>query len=130
MDYIKISAVAHNGVIIILFVLELVMFYPIFNKVEPKENHMGGLFKMLYIFGIGILLTPACALIIFASEPMFNTYTDGDAWLSAMELCVPSGTLDSLVGQGMISGPEYFTDSDPIHDQQAAGIIMKVKQEI
>ncbi len=47
-----------------------------------------------------------------------------------MELCVPAGTLDSLVGQGMISGPEYFTNSDPIHDQQAAGIIMKVMQEV
>lgn len=130
MDSLKMSAVAHNAVIILLFVLSLVMFYPIFNKVEPRENHMGGLFKMLYIFGIGVLLTPACALIIFASEPMYSTYTDGDAWLSAMELCVPAGTLDSLVGQGMISGPEYFTDSDPIHDQQAGGIIMKVMQEI
>src|SRR5699024_12668559 len=81
MDGLKMSAVAHNGVIIILFVLALVMFYPIFNKVEPKENHMGGLFKMLYSVGIGILLTPALALIIFASDPMFNTSTDGAASL-------------------------------------------------
>src|SRR5699024_11180056 len=76
MDGLKMSAVAHNGVIIILFVLALVMFYPIFNKVEPKENHMGGLFKMLYIFGIGILLKPACAVIIFASEPISNAYAN------------------------------------------------------
>lgn len=130
MDNLKMSALAHNAVIVILFILALVMFYPIFNKVEPRENHMNGLFKMLYIFGIGMLLTPACALIIFASEPMFRTYTSGDAWLAAMELCVPSGTLDSLKGQGMISGPEYFTDAHPIHDQQTGGIIMKVMQEV
>lgn len=130
MDNLKMSATAHYAVIIILFVLALVMFYPIFNKVEPRENHMNGLFKMLYIFGIGMLLTPACALIIFASDPMFRTYTNGDAWLAAMELCVPAGTLESLKGQGMISGPEYFTGMDPIHDQQTGGIIMKIMQEV
>lgn len=130
LDWTKSHILVHTGVHIILFLTALVVFYPIFNKVEPEEKHMGGLFKMLYIFGIGMLLTPACGLIIFAQSAVYETYTNGDAWLSAMELCVPSGILEGLKGQGMISGPEYFTDSPPRMDQQTGGIIMKVLQEV
>lgn len=130
LDFLKQSGPLHSGFNGLLFLLALLMFYPVFNKVEPKENHMGGLFKMLYVFGIGALLTPACGLIIFAGTPLYETYTDGDAWLSAMELCVPSGVLDGLKGQGLISGPEYFTNTTPIMDQQTGGIIMKVLQEV
>lgn len=130
MDGLKMDATLHTLALLTLFVLSIIMFYPIFNKVEPRENHMGGLFKLLYIFGIGMLLTPACALIIFAQTPLYATFTEGEAWLSAMELCVPSGVLEGLKGQGMISGPEYFTNTSPIHDQQAGGIIMKVLQEV
>ncbi|GAB3069395.1 cytochrome c oxidase assembly factor CtaG [Salinicoccus sesuvii] len=130
LDFLKHNATLHSGFNILLFMLSLLMFYPIFNKVEPQEKHMGGLFKLLYIFAIGALLTPACALIIFAGQPLYSTYTDGDAWLAAMELCVPSGVLDGLKGQGIISGPEYFTNTTPLMDQQTGGIIMKVLQEV
>lgn len=130
LDFLKQSGALHSAFNALLFLLAILMFYPVFNKVEPRENHMGGLFKMLYVFGIGALLTPACGLIIFAGTPLYETYTDGDAWLSAMELCVPSGVLDGLRGQGLISGPEYFTDTTPVMDQQTGGIIMKVLQEV
>lgn len=130
LDFLKQSGMLHSAFNVMLFALALLMFYPIFNKVEPQKRHMGGLFKLLYIFGIGALLTPACGLIIFAGDPLYRTYTDGDAWLAAMELCVPSGVLDGLTGQGLISGPEYFTNTTPIMDQQTGGIIMKVLQEV
>ncbi|WP_411843981.1 cytochrome c oxidase assembly factor CtaG [Salinicoccus sp. HZC-1] len=130
LDFLKQNGPLHTTFNGLLFLLAILMFYPVFNKVEPKENHMGGLFKMLYVFGIGALLTPACGLIIFAGTPLYETYTDGDAWLSAMELCVPSGVLDGLKGQGLISGPEYFTNTTPVMDQQTGGIIMKVLQEV
>ena len=47
-----------------------------------------------------------------------------------MELCVPAGVLDSIAGSGMISGPEYFSNSTPLIDQQTGGVIMKVLQEV
>ncbi|GAA3717676.1 cytochrome c oxidase assembly factor CtaG [Salinicoccus jeotgali] len=130
LDFLKQEVILHAAFNVLLFMLALLMFYPVFNKVEPEEKHMGGLFKLLYIFGIGALLTPACGLIIFAENAVYSTYTDGDAWLSAMELCVPSGVLDGLKGQGLISGPEYFTDASPRMDQQTGGVIMKVLQEV
>ncbi|WP_250130335.1 cytochrome c oxidase assembly protein [Jeotgalicoccus sp. WY2] len=130
MDNLKMSATLHTLVLALMFLIAVMAFYPIFNKVEPEEEQLGGLFKLLYIFGIGVFVTPACALIIFASSPMYSTYTEGEAWLNAMALCVPAGILDSIAGAGMISGPEYFTNMTPLSDQRTGGIIMKVLQEV
>ena len=44
-----------------------------------------------------ILITPACSLIIFVDVPVYETYQSGEAWLKAMALCVPAGTLAGLV---------------------------------
>lgn len=130
MDNLKMNAILHTLVLAIMFLTAVMAFYPMFNKVEPEEEQLGGLFKLLYIFGIGAFVTPACALIIFASSPMYSTFTEGEAWLNAMALCVPAGILDNIAGAGMISGPEYFTNTTPLIDQQTGGIIMKVLQEI
>ncbi len=92
LDFLKQSGMLHSAFNVLLFALALLMFYPIFNRVEPQERHMGGLFKLLY--------------------------------------ALSSGVLDGLTGQGLISGPEYFTNTTPIMDQQTGGIIMKVLQEV
>ena len=81
---------------------------------------------MLYLSAI--LVTPACALIIFAEVPLFDSYSSGEAWLQAMALCVPAGTLSGLAGLG-VSGPEIFTDMSTVADQQLGGILMKTIQE-
>ncbi len=82
--------------------------------------------KVGYIFADGILLTPACALIIFADSPMYLTYSDPKAWAEALQLCVPPSTLATL----NLSGPEMFNSMPLIHDQQLGGVIMKIIQEI
>lgn len=58
------------------------------------------LHKLAYVFGNGVLLTPACALIIFADEPLFQTFA--------------GATIDNLT---------------PLQDQALGGIIMKITQE-
>ena len=57
---------------------------------------------------------------------MYETYTNADAWLKAMELCVPASTLAGLT----LSGPELFSNMTPLADQQLGGILMKIIQEI
>src|SRR5699024_7747266 len=91
---------------------------------------MNYLFKTLYVFGIGGLLLPACAMIIFTETPMFKTYTESAAWLKSMELCVPAGVLDSLKDQNIISGPEYFSNMSTLSDQRTGGVIMKILKEV
>ncbi|CAG7649976.1 cytochrome c oxidase assembly protein [Paenibacillus allorhizosphaerae] len=69
----------------------------------PEYNRLSDLKKIGYIFVNGILLTPACALIIFASHPMYEMY----ASVSEQYLLLPM-----------------------LDDQQLGGVIMKIVQEI
>ncbi len=51
------------------------MWWPMLNPL-PEYQTLSDIKKLGYMFVIGILLTPACALIIFATAPLFATYTD------------------------------------------------------
>ncbi len=125
LDTIKLNDWYHTLFTLILFISAIFFWWPIMNKTE-NGHQVSGLKKIGYIIGSAILITPACALIIFAPEPMYATYSNGDAWLKAMALCVPADTLASLT----LSGPELFTNMPAIEDQQLGGIIMKIIQEI
>ncbi|SDE33689.1 putative membrane protein [Bhargavaea beijingensis] len=129
LDTIKLSIPLHAIFTITLFLSALFMWWPILNKEDfaPKMNQ--GLHKIAYLIASAILITPACALIIFVDTPVYETYQSGEAWLQSMALCVPAGTLGVLAGAGL-SGPEVFTSMPILYDQQLGGVIMKILQEI
>ncbi|OCA83942.1 cytochrome c oxidase assembly factor CtaG [Pseudobacillus wudalianchiensis] len=124
-DYIKMSMLLHSLYTIGLFIFALFMWWPLVNDM-PEGRKLSGLKKVGYIFADGVLLTPACGLIIFASTPVYATFSDASAWLQAMELCVPTSTLQGL----NLSGPELFSSMPVMEDQQLGGVIMKIIQEI
>jgi putative membrane protein len=93
----------------------------------PEWNRLTDLKKMAYVFANGVLLTPACALIIFASNPMYAIYNDPDVWVKAMGYCV-SGDPSRLLEQ--FEGPQFFNLMKPVEDQQLGGIVMKLVQEL
>ncbi|WP_100330799.1 cytochrome c oxidase assembly factor CtaG [Bacillus xiapuensis] len=124
-DYIKMSETLHGLYTFMLFIFAIFMWWPLVNEM-PRGKQLSGLKKVGYIFADGILLTPACALIIFATSPVYATYSDASMWLQAMELCVPTNTLQSL----SLSGPELFSDMPILEDQQLGGVLMKIIQEI
>lgn len=123
-DFVKSSMLLHALVNIILFVSAIFYWWPVSNNLEGAFK-FHGLKKIGYLFGLSVLMTPACALIIFSDVPFYETYTNGEAWLQAMALCVPLGTLSQL----NLTGPELFTNMSTIEDQRTGGIVMKVLQE-
>ncbi|WP_019416071.1 cytochrome c oxidase assembly factor CtaG [Paenisporosarcina sp. TG20] len=124
-DVVKQNELYHILFTLLLFISSIFLWWPIINKLEG-EHQVHGLSKIGYIIGSAILITPACALIIFADQPMYSTYTSGEAWLKAMELCVPASTLANL----SLSGPELFTNMPVLEDQQLGGVVMKIIQEV
>ena len=124
-DTIKLNEFYHLAYTSILFISAIFMYWPLLNNVEG-QHEMKNMNKLAYIASNAVLITPACALIIFATSPMYGTYSDSDMWLKAMELCVPSTTLSGLT----LSGPELFSNMDLISDQQVGGVLMKIIQEI
>lgn len=125
LDFIKLEETAHGIYTFVLFLSALFMYWPLLNTVE-SEPQMKDFHKLFYIIANAILITPSCALIMFSSTAFYATYTDGETWMKAMELCVPSSTLQGLT----LSGPELFTNMTPIEDQQLGGVLMKIIQEL
>jgi putative membrane protein len=124
-DIVKTNMLLHAAVTVVLFFSAFMMWWPIVNKLAQWQT-LTGIKKIGYIFANGVLLTPACALIIFADSPLYATFYDPKAWVNALELCVPAGTLASLD----LTGPQMFLSMPLIHDQQLGGVLMKIIQEI
>lgn len=115
----------HGGYSLLLFIVAIFMWWPLINPV-PEQQRLSGLKKVGYIFADGILLTPACALIIFSPVSIYATYSDPEVWGQVMSLCVGPANFAGLD----ISGPELFSSLSLLHDQQLGGVLMKVLQEI
>ncbi|SFE72820.1 cytochrome c oxidase assembly factor CtaG [Alteribacillus iranensis] len=94
----------------------------------PSNHNLSDLRRIIYIFGNGILITPACALIIFAGSAMYETYTNPAVWSNVMAYCLPPG--DTLPPGLVDSAGSSFRFLDVHPDQQLAGVLMKIAQEI
>ncbi|TFJ94535.1 cytochrome c oxidase assembly factor CtaG [Lentibacillus salicampi] len=126
-DFAKTSQVAHTSISTIILIAAFIVWWPVLSPLKEFDR-MPPLGKIFYIFANGVLITPACVLIIFADTPVYATYTQQGAWLQALALCVPGGVLQGL--SSGISGPEMFSPMSILEDQQLGGIIMKIMQEI
>jgi putative membrane protein len=124
-DRVMQSFWLHAGYSLLLFIVAIFMWWPLINPV-PEHQRLSGLKKVGYIFADGILITPACALIIFAPGSIYATYSDPEVWAQVMSLCVGPSTFAGLD----ISGPELFSSMSLLHDQQLGGVLMKIIQEI
>lgn len=124
-DIVKTNSLLHALVTLTIFIAAFIMWWPLLCPL-PEYRRLSGLQKLAYIFADGMLLTPACALIIFSDVPLYNTYTDPAAWAKALELCVPAGMLTSID----MTSPQMFSWLSPLDDQQLGGVIMKIMQEI
>lgn len=83
----------------------------------PELNRLTELRKLACMFANGVLLTPACALIIFADDPLYATYLKGPEIL-----CTPFYAAS-------VSGAKLVTGLSTLDDQQLGGIVMKLLQE-
>ncbi|WP_141431312.1 cytochrome c oxidase assembly factor CtaG [Bacillus sp. 03113] len=124
-DIVKMNMWAHTAATAFLFLLAVFMWWPLVHPLEELGG-LSGIKKVAYIFADGVLLTPACALIIFADTPLYATYSNPNIWAEAMSLCVPHSTLATLE----LSGPEMFSSLSPLFDQQIGGVLMKIIQEV
>ncbi|RHW36535.1 cytochrome c oxidase assembly factor CtaG [Neobacillus notoginsengisoli] len=124
-DAVKQSLIIHALFTAGIFIFALFMWWPIVTEL-PEHQTLTGLKKLGYIFADGILITPACALIIFTNTPLYAAYSDPALWAKSMELCVSPSLLAGLD----LSGPEMFSTLSLIEDQRLGGVVMKMIQEI
>ncbi len=125
-DSVMVNFAYYNIYHDLLLISAFIMWWPFFCPIK-ELNPISHLKKLALLLANSFVLTPACALIIFAGEPMYQTYTDPNMWAQALSFCLPAGSTLNLTG---ISGPQLFSMFTPLHDQQLGGVIMKLVQEI
>ncbi|REK64375.1 MAG: cytochrome c oxidase assembly factor CtaG [Cohnella sp.] len=124
-DWIMVRYFIHGSFYVLLLAAALLNWWHVLCPV-PEWSRLTSLRKLGYIFANGLLLTPACVLIIFAGEPLFAVYNDPQVWAKAMGYCV-SGDPGRLLEK--FQGPAFFNLMTGREDQQLGGIIMKLLQE-
>lgn len=124
-DYVMLNFTVHRLYYGVLFLTSALMWWNLINPL-PERRRLSGLGQIGFIFLNMVLLTPACGLIIFASTPLYATYSDPDVWARAMGYCVPGNPAALLQAFG---GPSFFGGLSPKVDQQVGGIVMKFIQE-
>lgn len=124
-DWLKSNYFLHETAIAYIFITAFLMYWPLIGK-GANWYPINGLKKMVYIIANSVLITPACALIIFAGTPLYESYSNPESWVQTLSLCVPADTLSTL----SLTGPEMFSGMSLMEDQQLGGIIMKIIQEI
>jgi putative membrane protein len=100
-DFLMSNMLWMNVASFVLFLCSIIMWLPIISPL-PNLFEIKPLYKIAYIFGMGVLLTPACALIIFSKDILYSTYMG----------------IPRLFGVQLLD------------DQQAGGVVMKVMQEV
>lgn len=91
----------HNLTHLVLTLTALAMWVPLIPVVKELDK-LSEIQKIGYIFAAGILLTPACALIIFTNQPFYTVFSEA---------------------------PQLLALLPPLEDQKTGGVIMKVVQE-
>ncbi len=124
-DWIMTHFTVHRIYYTALFLSSIMMWWHIYCPI-PEWRRMSHMLTLGYIFMSGLLLTPACAMIIFANGPLFGVYNDPQVWVKAMGYCV-SGDPAELLSK--FEGPAFFNMMSAKDDQQLGGIVMKLLQE-
>jgi len=126
-DFSKASQVAHISITSGLFILAIFMWWPIVAPIKG-HNKLMPLLKIAYLIVSIFMVSIACALIIFASDPLFSAYSSEGAWIQSLSLCVPADVLTGL--SGTLSGAEMFSPLSTLEDQQLGGILMMTFQQL
>src|SRR5699024_10974164 len=77
-DFTKTHLIVHSAVTIVLFILSINMWWPI---VSPLKEHasLNPLLKMAYLIGSILIISIACALMIFSTKSIYTSYNSEGA---------------------------------------------------
>lgn len=126
-DFTKTSKIVHMLSTSVILFFSFIMYWPVIPPIK-EHDRLHPLVKMGYLIFSSLIITVACAIIIFSDTIIFKAYTAEGPWMQALSLCVPIDVLSGL--SSSISGPEMFSPMNAKDDQQLGGILMKGMQEI
>ncbi|WP_214827207.1 cytochrome c oxidase assembly protein [Exiguobacterium algae] len=125
-DYVLTNYGVHRIFHSALVLFSLTMWYPVIVPlVSDEEEGMSDLKRMVYIIANGVLLTPACAFIIFSQSVLYDAYTDVQTFATVLGYCMPNGDVSGINLEALLGAT-----SSALEDQRFGGVLMKLGQEI
>src|SRR5690625_221040 len=73
-DFSKSSKIIHVTISIIILFTAFMLWWAVLSPIKERDK-LPPILKLCYMLGSAALITPACALIIFASDPLFTAYS-------------------------------------------------------
>lgn len=123
-DYVLTNYTVHRLFHGTLIFLSMTMWYPIIAPVNEADS-LSDLKKMVYIVANGVLLTPACAFMIFSQSFQYQAYQDPATFAKVLAYCLPNNDLSGLNLERLLG-----TTDDLLEDQRFGGVLMKLGQEL
>ncbi|MFZ0077428.1 MAG: cytochrome c oxidase assembly protein, partial [Exiguobacterium undae] len=123
-DYVLTNYTVHRIFHGALIFLSMTMWYPIIAPVN-EEDSLSDLKKMVYIVANGVLLTPACAFMIFSQSFQYEAYQDPATFAKVLAYCMPNNDVSGLDMERL-----FGTTKDLLEDQRFGGVLMKLGQEL
>ncbi|MDL5375765.1 cytochrome c oxidase assembly protein [Exiguobacterium mexicanum] len=125
-DYVLTNYGVHRIFHGALVVFSLTMWYPVIAPfLSEEEEGMSDLKRMVYIIANGVLLTPACAFIIFSQGILYDAYTDAETFATVLGYCMPNGDVSGLDLNALMGAT-----NSALEDQRFGGVLMKLGQEV
>lgn len=93
-DFSKSSKLAHEAIKVFLLITSFFMWWPLLQPFKIKDK-MNPLLKMAYLLVSIVIISIACALMIFSTAPLYTVYTAEGPWIQALALCVPGDVLNT-----------------------------------
>jgi putative membrane protein len=121
-DYLLPNYTVHRVFHGTLIFLSMTMWYPIIAPVNENES-LSDQKKMVYIVANGVILTPACAFMIFSQSFQYQPYQYPATFAKVLAYSMPNTDLSGLNLERLL-GP---TD-DLLEDQRFGGVPMKLCQ--
>lgn len=120
-DFFMVNKLTNDIYQTFLFIAATLMWWHVLVPV-PEWNRLSDVKRVGMIALTELLFLPICAVIIFASNPLYGTFTNPEMWAQALSLCLPAG--ESISPQLI----EQFMWIPLIDDQRLGGAIIKIAQ--
>lgn len=120
-DFFMVNKLTNDIYQTLLFITATLMWWHVIAPV-PEWSQISDSKRVGMIVLAELLLIPVCAVLIFASNPLYGTFTNPEMWAQALSLCLPAG--ESISPQLI----EQFMWIPLIDDQRLGGAIIKIAQ--
>lgn len=118
-DTVMTNTILYVSYHVIMMIAAIGMWIPLLS---PITHYFPEIKRKSYLRWSSLIILPACLLLVFAVQPLYQTFHDPETWQSALDACFGMGHLESMKDEmGLLP---------TMTDQRLGGVIMLALHKI